>query len=289
MNTRHKKMSALGSQLTSAVSVMLVLVILGLMGMGLEASRRLADDMRSQMGFTVKLLPGADARAAARVGAALDAMAGVGGHEFCSADSILAQESRLMGDDLELLLGQNPYGDEYEVTVLPAYAVSDSITRMVAAISLLEDVDEVATQAHMVDSLNGLLSRLWLLLGAVALALLAISFVLINNTVSVAVYSRRFIIHTMKLVGATGAFIRRPFVLSGAAVGLGAAAGAIAVLCALRAWAVSFDEVAARCLPWQSMALLAAAITLLGLLICCCASAWATNRYLRKNYDEMFN
>ena len=111
---------------------------------------------------------------------------------------------------------------------------------------------------------------------------------LINNTVSLAVYSRRFIIHTMKLVGATGAFIRRPFILAGIATGAIAAGVAIALLAALRAYAATFDPMVNLLLGWTDMAMIFIAMALLGILICALASTVATNRYLRADYDEMF-
>ncbi len=107
---------------------------------------------------------------------------------------------------------------------------------------------------------------------------------LINNTVSLAIYSRRFIIHTMKLVGATGAFIRRPFLIAG----LATAAIAIAVLAAIRAYSTSFDAALDSALPWPSMGWIFAGVLACGLLICLIASIIATNRYLRADYDEMF-
>ncbi len=111
---------------------------------------------------------------------------------------------------------------------------------------------------------------------------------LINNTVSLAIYSRRFIIHTMKLVGATGAFIRRPFLIAGLATGATAAAIAIAVLAAIRAYSTSFDAALDSALPWPSMGWIFAGVLACGLLICLIASIIATNRYLRADYDEMF-
>ena len=144
------------------------------------------------------------------------------------------------------------------------------------------------TQATVVDSVNSFLNRLSVVLLAIAAALLVISFVLINNTVSLAVYSRRFIIHTMKLVGATGAFIRRPFLLAGAGTGAIAGVAAAAILAGIRAYGATFDPIVDVLLPWWTMAWLLAAVILAGVVICVLASIFATNRYLRADYDEMF-
>lgn len=286
---RFAKISTLGSRLTSIISVTLVLLILGILGMTLVASHGLSDDIRSNMGFVVKLSPAASADDASRVKRLLGATPGLASYQFSSPESILAQESQLMGEDIETMLdGENPFGAEFDVKVKPDYACADSIGALSAAISKDAAVEEVVTDSAVVDNVNSVLHRLSIVLLAVATALLIISFVLINNTVSLAVYSRRFIIHTMKLVGATGAFIRRPFILAGIATGAIAAGVAIALLAGLRAYAATFDPMVNLLLGWADMALIFIAMALLGILICALASTVATNRYLRADYDEMF-
>lgn len=286
---RFAKISTLGSRLTSIISVTLVLLILGILGMTLVASHGLSDDIRSNMGFVVKLSPAASADDASRVKRLLGATPGLASYQFSSPESILAQESQLMGEDIESMLdGENPFGAEFDVKVEPVYACADSIGALSAAISKDAAVEEVVTDSAVVDNVNSVLHRLSVVLLAVAIALLIISFVLINNTVSLAVYSRRFIIHTMKLVGATGAFIRRPFILAGIATGAIAAGVAIALLAALRAYAATFDPMVNLLLGWTDMAMIFIAMALLDILICALASTVATNRYLRADYDEMF-
>lgn len=285
---RLAKISTFGSQITSVISVALVLVILGILAMALQASRSLSDNIRGNMGFVVKLAPTATDADINRVKSAVGATPGVASFVFASPESILAEESRLMGEDYAKLLDENPFGAEFEIKMKPDYATGDSIAAVSARIAADAAVMETVSESAVVDSVNSVLRRLSVVLLAIALALLIISFVLINNTVSLAVYSRRFIIHTMKLVGATGGFIRRPFVLAGVATGAIASAVAIALLAGVRAYASTFDASVDEILPWQSMAMIFVAVTLAGLLICTAASAIATNRYLRTSYDDMF-
>lgn len=287
-NKRKPEISTLGSQVTSVISVALVLLILGILGMGMQASSFFSDNVRSNLGMVVKLSPSASEADIARVKDTVSVTAGVASYAFSSPESILAEESRLMGEDLADLLDENPFGAEFDVKVKPAYANGDSIGMMAAALSLDFAVDEVVSQTEVADNVNNVLNRLSVVLIAIGLAMLIISFVLINNTVSLAVYSRRFVIHTMKLVGATGAFIRRPFVLAGVATGLAAAMVAIALLSLLRVYAASFDPVVDECLGWNVMGWIFAAIVLAGIAICAVAATVATNRYLRIHYDDMF-
>ena len=285
MTKRHSaRISTFGSQITSVISVALVLLILGILAMTLEASRSLSDDIRRNIGFVVKLSPSASADDVNRVKHLVSASPAIDSYVFASPDNILAEESRLMGEDLGEMLDENPFGAEFDVRLKPRYACGDSITAISAVIAADDAVDEIVTETAVVDSINSVIRRLTAILLAIAAALLIISFVLINNTVSLAIYSRRFIIHTMKLVGATGAFIRRPFLIAG----LAAAALAIAVLAAIRAYSTSFDAALDSALPWPSMGWIFAGVLACGLLICLIASIIATNRYLRADYDEMF-
>lgn len=122
----------------------------------------------------------------------------------------------------------------------------------------------------------------------IAAALLLISFVLINNTVRLTVYSRRFLIHTMKLVGATPGFIRRPFILSNLVQGVVAGIVASGLLAGLIAWGKNWDEALDPLLPWATVAVIFVAIFITGMAICAIAAFFATNRYLRADYDDMF-
>lgn len=278
----------MGSQLTSVISVALVLVILGILAMTLEGSRRLADDIRSNIGFVAKLAPESTAADVERVKGRIEALPGVQSYVFASPENILDEESRLLGQDISEMLDENPFGAEFDIKMKPEYASGDSIAAVSGVLAGDASVEEVVTETAVVDNVNSVLRRLSAVLLAVAAALLIISFVLINNTVSLAVYSRRFIIHTMKLVGATGAFIRRPFLAAGAVTGLTASAVAIALLAGARGYAATFDPVVAEILPWNLMGLIFAGVVVAGLVICTAASAIATNRYLRSGYDEMF-
>lgn len=282
------RISTFGSQLTSIISVTLVLLILGILAMTMLASRGLGDDIRSNIGFVVKLDRTADDTEINRLKRELMEAPFTESLAFISSEEILSEESAMMGEPLDSLLDENPFGSEIDIKVQADYANSDSIATIASRIEMIPAVDEVVTEAAIVDSVNSVLSRTSIVLIAIATALLIISFVLINNTVSLAVYSRRFIIHTMKLVGATGSFIRRPFLLAGAATGSIAAVASCGILAGLRAYAASLDPLVDRLISWTDMGLIFGGLIIAGLLICVLASTLSTNRYLRADYDEMF-
>ena len=282
------KISTFGSGVTAAISVALVLVLFGAMAMTLVTSRSLANDIRGNMGIVVKVLPGAVDAEVKRVERTISRQRGISEVVYSSPEKILSDESTLLGEDISSLLGQNPFGGEFDVRLEPRYANGDSIAKLASAIMEDPSVDEVVSQTEVVNNVNSMLNRLSVIFLIVALALLVVSFVLICNTVSLSVYSRRFVIHTMKLVGATASFIRRPFLIAGITTGLVAAIVACGLLAAIRAYASTFDAVVDTLLPWTDMTWIFAALFGMGITICLVSASIATNRYLRAHYDDMF-
>lgn len=287
---RSKRISTFGSQVTSVVSVALVLLLLGIVALTALTGRALTDDVRRNLGFIVKMdrdAPEASLNTAKKI---LSGAPYVESYVFSSADDIMAAESRLLGEDISELVEINPYSSEFDVRVRPAYANIDSIASIVLEARTIPGVAEIITEADVIRGVDTTFRRVTAVLLAVAAVLLFISFVLINNTVSLSIYSRRFIIHTMRLVGATAGFIRRPFVLAGCRNGLVAGLAACAVLAALRFWAGEAEPaLVAGALPWPTvMPAVFAGVTLLGILLCAAASLFATSRQLRTSYDEMF-
>lgn len=285
---RSQHISILGSRITSVVSVALVLVLLGVAALMTSAARKATDNVRRNMGFTIKMERGMGADEINNMKKRLAKAAYVESFVYASPDEILAQESEIIGEDIMALVDENPYGAEFDVKVRPQWAHSDSIASIALSVGSAKGVEDVLTDTGVIDSVNRNISRLTWIMLAVAAALLAISFVLINNTVSLAVYSRRFVIHTMRLVGATGAFIRRPFLKAGVATGLVASIAASAVLAVAQAYAMRSDAALAGVLDWRTSAIVYALLAAIGIIICLLASAFATNRYLRSDVDDYY-
>lgn len=285
---RANRISTFGSQLTAIVSVTLVLLILGILAVIGMAGRSGANQLKSNLGFIVKVERNAADTQVNRLKQIFNTAPYVSSYVYSSAEEIMEAESKYLGEDLASLLDVNPYGAEFDVKVSPRYASVDSIEALAVILTEDEAVERVLTESSMIAAVNSTLGRAsWLLL-AVAGALLVISIVLINNTVHLSVYSRRFVIHTMKLVGATGGFIRRPFIYAGALNGLISAIIASLLLVAMLAYSANVDPLLASCFSVRICVIVVAGMIVAGVLICTVASLFATNRYLKANYDEMF-
>lgn len=278
-----------GSRITSTFSVAMVLFILGVICVMGVAARHVTEEIRENMGFTVLLSDIATDRDLDNLRSKLTSSPftyEVVAHTAREAADDWKQET---GEDVEDLLGVNPFQAELEVRVKPDRANTDSLRAIAAMIGTWEYVDEVELQADMIDSINSNISTIAVALSLVAAALLFISFVLINNTVRLTVYAKRFIIHTMKLVGATRAFIRRPIVIANAIQGVTASAIAILLIWLLWNYISTFDSMIEALVKPSELAWIGAVIVCTGIIMCTVAAWWSANRYISLSYDEMFS
>ncbi len=292
---KKHSLKSFGKNMTAVVSVTLVLLILGIVCSLASATRNVTDNIKENLGFTVVLRDNADMADTNRVDSVMRSSGIIASYEYFSADSILRQEEAALGTDIVGLLGANPYQAEFVVKVKPDFATSSQISAEAARISQLPEVSEVKV-VDIIDSVNSSIRTITIALLIVALALILISFVLINNTVRLTIYSSRFLLHTMQLVGATASFIRRPIVVGNILNGLLSAAIAILLLLGIRYYAAGVmaekasneAAVANMILPWGDFAAVAVGMVVAGMLICGLASLLATNKYLRRSYDDLF-
>lgn len=281
-------MAGMGDRVTSTISVTLVLFILGLVASINITFSTLDRELKEKMGFTVVLC---DSVAVDKIDGLRQLCASapyVSEYKYLSSEDVLKEEAGGDGAELVEMLGVNPYSPMFDIRVKKDWANVDSIASLVTRWKGFDGVDEVSANTDMVENLTRNARMFNTVMLVIAAALLLISFVLINNTVRLTVYSRRFLIHTMKLVGATPGFIRRPFILSNLIQGIVAGAIASGLLAGLIAWGKNWDEALKPLLPWEAVGIIFIAIFIVGMAICALAALFATNRYLRADYDEMF-
>ena len=289
-NKQRNRLAGWSDYVTSTISVTLVLFILGLVGAINITFHGISRQVKEKMGFTVVLADSISSEGIESLRALANQAPYISEYNYLSSEEVLAEETQGEGNDLVELLGVNPYAPMLEVRVKEEYANADSITAITAQWNAMPEVDEATANTEMIDNLDRNARLLNLILIIIAAALLLISFVLINNTVRLTVYSRRFLIHTMKLVGATGAFIRRPFLQINLLQGVIAGVLASGILVGFTAWAASLKEVLLTAfLPGDAVGLLCLGMIVAGMIICTLAALLATNRYLRKDYDAMFD
>lgn len=275
---------------TTIVSVTLVLLILGLITLITTGARHETTRIRESLEVSVIM---ADSVSNDFARSRMEKMRSL---PYCRNISLITKEKALAdwkaetGENLEELFGVNPLSPEITFTLPERYSHPDSIRKVEKYLAAMPGVEGVAApEGELVNAMNHNITRLGLILGGIAAVLLIITIVLINNTVHLTVYARRFTIHTMQLVGATNGFIRGPIVkrnlLAGAIAGIIAAAMLwVAVALAPQAGYAEVGTMITR----EIMALLSIGLVALGAIICAAAAAIATTHYLHKDYDKLF-
>lgn len=287
---KEVRISYWAAHLTTIVSVALVLVIIGVIAMVSAAAASETRRIKEKIELSAVLTDSATDSQADSLAKAIAALPFTRSAKAVTKEDAMRQWKADTGEDLETLFGVNPLSPEVSFTVKADYASEAGLRKIKAQVEKMGLVEAVAApDAEMVDTMNTNIEKAAYVLGGIALVLLVISFVLINNTVHLTIYSRRFTIHTMQLVGATNGFIRRPIVgnnlLSGVLAGL--LASAVIAAAMLGAPRMGYGHLGTL-VPWWQFGAIAAALVIAGALICSVAAIAATNRYLRKDYDELF-
>lgn len=284
----NKGISTFSAQITATISVALVLLLIGIIAMLGIAAHSITRNIKENIGFDIVLTDTATDAEVNQLKSKWTASPYTASVRYYSKEDALMNWEEETGENLMDVLGINPFSGELEVKVKADYASSDSINKIITPLKSLPYVHEVNVHTELVDSINRNINSVSLILIIITCALLSISFALINNTVRLTVYSRRFIIHTMKLVGATGSFIRRPFINANVVSGIVSALIASAILAGTLYYLQGIDSGIASAITWPQAACVFAGILIIGIIICAVAALFATNKYLRLDYDDMF-
>lgn len=291
MSKNPRRISLIGSRVTSVISVALVLIVVGLCATLGIAVHRASQSVGDDTTVMLTLVPGTDNLRANELKRQFKDAAWASRFEYTDAKTVLRREVETMDTVTRAgldLLADNPFGDEFIIYVAPGWRNADSIKVVTQRLEALDDVDIVVGDSAAMGKANEGLERILIYLSILALVLLVISIVLINNTISLAIYSRRFNIHTMKLVGATNNFIRRPFVRAGMVTGIVAGLVAAIGVCGLQSFLLFNDNLVGPWLTPDFIGITAIALVLLGAIIARAAAWCAATNYLNKSYDTLF-
>jgi len=274
--------------LTTTISVALVLFLVGLEGVAMLSSHQLVRDIKENIALSVLLTDKLDSIQIKQVGTQLEAMIYCHDLKFISKQEALEDHIASLGENPEKFLGFNPLSDSYEVSLKENYTIQDSIANIIEAMESWPEVERVHHPDQLVSVLNLQLGRFGFVLVIIAVLLLLISAVLIINTIRLHVYSKRFIIRTMRLVGATAWVIRAPFVRRNLQMGLEASILAIIGLIGVIYGAHIRLGIWAFTLNWQNVLLLLVLVIGVAELLTLVASLIATGKYIRMQTDKLY-
>ena len=286
---REKTGRRQGVQLvTLCISTAMVLVLLGLVVFSVQTSRNLSQWVKENLTVTVVLTDEVSVGDAKQFQQDLIHRPFSKDIHYISREQALKEQTEAMGSDPSEFLGMNPFPATLELQLHSDYANADSLVWISEELRTNPKVTDVAYQVDLMDSVNRNLAKLNILLLVLAVLLTFISFSLINNTVRLSVYSRRFLIHTMKLVGASWGFIRRPFMKQGLLVGILAALIAIIVLGSGVYGLYYYEPGIQFIITWRELVITGLAVLVFGLVITLTCSYISVNRFLRMPPGELY-
>lgn len=274
---------------TSCISTTLVLLLLGLVVFFVLAARNLSVYVKENINFSIVISDDMKERDILRLQKRLNGEPFVKSTEYISKKQALEEQTEAMGTDPQEFLGYNPFSASIEVKLKSDYANADSIAKIEKQIRRNTDIQDVLYQKDLVDAVNDNIRKISLLLLGLAVILALISFALINNTIRLAVYSKRFLIHTMKLVGASWGFIRRPFLRRNFWIGVLSAALADGLLWATATWLVEREPELVKVITPEVMLLVSVAVLVFGVLITWLCALLSVNKYLRMKAGALYH
>ena len=273
---------------TLCISTTMVLILLGLVVFFVLSARNLSAHMKEHLTVSVMLNDSVSVNDAKLFCRDLYHRPYSRNIDYISKEQAQREQVKELGSDPTEFLGFNPFPASLEIQLKADYANRDSLKWIVKELRKDNRVSDLAYMEDLMDKVNVNLSRVSILLLVLAALLTFVSFSLISNTVRLSIYARRFVIHTMKLVGASWGFIRRPFMKQAVGVGVVAAILAIGVLGAgvygLFLVQPGIEEV----VTWQVLAITAGSILLFGIVITALCAWLAVNKFLRMKAGELY-
>lgn len=285
---QKKRLSFLEARITSTLSVSLVLFILGIMSMMGILANNLSVYVRENIGFSIILKDTAQEKDVIGLQNLLENADYVKAAQYISKEDALKEVMIALGENPEEIVGVNPMQASIEVRLKADYAHPDSIHTIDKQLRKKTCIEDIQFQKDLIQSVNENMRTIGVILFALALVLMIISYVLISNTIRLTAYSQRFIIYTMKLVGATPGFIRRPFILSNIVCGIIAAILAIIMLTVCISYIVNEFDNFYTLIDTSMLLAVYGIVLLLGILHTGISSFFAVNRYIGMKRDELY-
>lgn len=273
---------------TSCISTTMVLMLLGMVVFFVQSASNLSVYVRENISFSALLSDDMREADILKFQKALDAEPYVKSTTYISKEQALREETEAMGTDPQEFVGHNPFTASIEINLQSAYANADSIAWIEEEIMKKAKVVEIVYPEELINAVNENVRKISLVLLALAALLTIISFSLINNTIRLTIYAKRFLIHTMKLVGADWSFIRRPFLVRNLWVGLLSGLCADGLLMTGGYWLVQYEPELINIITTRTMLTVMGTVLASGILITLVCAYVSINRYLRMGGERLY-
>lgn len=286
---RNKTRYHTGMQVvTLCISTTLVLLLLGIVVFSVLTAHNLSSYVKENLTVTVMLGDDMSQSEAHNLCRNLYHKSYIKSIDYISKEEALKEQSAAMGSDPTEFLGANPFVASMELQLKSDYANTDSLKWISKELKRIPKVTDVSYQQDLMESVNDNISRVSIILLVLAALLTIVSFSLINNTVKLSVYSRRFMIRTMKLVGASWSFIRSPFVRIAVWSGVIAAIFADGILaCGIFAL-YNYEPNIVNILSWEVLAITGASVFVFGIVITTICAYLSVNKFLKMKACDLY-
>jgi len=276
------------SYMTSVISIALVLFLLGILGLLVLNAKRVSEYVKENIGFSIMLKEDVKEVDVIRLQKMLDAKEYVKSTKYVTQEEAAEELKEELGEDFVSFLGYNPLLASIDVHLNASYANPSSIEQIKKDLRKYEQIKEVFYQKSLVELINQNIRKISLIILVFSGLLFLVAVALIHNTIRLSIYSKRFIINTMQLVGATKGFIRRPFIFTGVMQGIYASLLSIALLTGLVyliqdefAEIISLED-------YRILALLYGMVLFVGVVISWISTFTAVNKYLKIKVDKLY-
>lgn len=278
-----------GSYFVSTLSISLVLVVIGILVFILLNARLISDQVKQNIGFSIIVKDNVNEAEIKKMQKILDTKPFVASSYFISKTDAAKAFKEELGEDFEEVLGYNPLLPSVEIKLNPLYANNDSLQVIEKSLLKNEVIQEVSYQKSLVHMINENVRKISFILLIAGVALLLISFTLICNTIHLSVYSQRFLIKTMQLVGAKPFFICKPFIQNGAWFGFfGSMVANVILLVAIFFLQKEVGGVV-NLMNKELLIIMVVIITVAGILLSFISAWLSVSRYLNKDLNELYN
>ena len=276
------------SHFSTVISITLVLFMLGLLGLLLLNTKKLSDYAKENIGFSIMIKEGVKEAEIMAFLKRLDTEDYVKSTEYIPKEKAALELKKELGEDFIGFLGYNPLLPTIDLRLKAEYASLESVKKLEKKLLANPEVKEVFYQKDLLEMVNQNMERISLIILGFSAVLMIIAIALINNTIRLSVYSRRFVIRTMQLVGATRSFIRRPFIRNGIIDGFIGAIAAIGLLMLVIYFLFQEIPELIQMVDLRLYITLLVTILILGILISWFCTWMSVRRYLRMKTDELY-
>ena len=283
-----QKRRLISSYFSVVLSVFLVLFLLGILGLFIINSKKLANDFRENIAMTVFFKNEANDSILKNFGTELKANRFVKSYDFVAKDAAAKQHTDIIGEDFMTFLGENPLQNSYDIHLKADYVVKDSIAKIETSLRKNEMVSDIVYDKQLVNLVNDNIKKvsMWILIVSGFLTVIAV--LLINSSLRLSIHSNRFIIKTMQMVGATKSFIRKPFVMRSIKLGMIGAVLAVLALIGVLVYVQNSFPTLGILDDKALIGMVLLAVLGIGILITWLSTYFATQRFLNLRTDDLY-